>query len=339
MRLLFCSNYPHLPDVIGGLQTATDELCAALLDRGVEPLVLCGRYEGSGTGPRHFDYKVVRAENPEATLPLIAATFEPTAIIVQNGFSLFPMVKAALATGRPTAIYMHNLEVSRLGGNLVAHPDLLYIANSPYTAARLEALADIQALVVPPAIQPQRYIVEATGDRVLFVNPTLVKGFEIVFKLARRHPEIPFTIVESWSLDPAWRSYQKSRCADLPNIEWLDPVEDMRGLFAKARLLLMPSLWEEAYGRTVIEAQLNGLPVIASNRGALPDTVGEGGMIVDAHAPLDDWSHALGLLYHDPMAWQMLSAQARDNARLAVMAGHLAIDRMLTRLASRQPPS
>ena len=67
----------------------------------------------------------------------------------------------------------------------------------------------------------------------------------------------------------------------------------MRGVYAQARVLLMPSVWEEAFGRTVIEAQLNGLPVLASNRGALPETVGNGGLTLDPHAPVEVWAEAL----------------------------------------------
>ena len=34
----------------------------------------------------------------------------------------------------------------------------------------------------------------------------------------------------------------------------------------------------------MVEAQINGIPVVASNRGALPEVVGAGGLLVDAHA-------------------------------------------------------
>ncbi len=40
------------------------------------------------------------------------------------------------------------------------------------------------------------------------------------------------------------------------------------------KLLLMPSLWNESFGLVAVEAMLNGIPVLASNRGALPETIG-----------------------------------------------------------------
>ncbi|RZJ25838.1 MAG: glycosyl transferase family 1, partial [Haliea sp.] len=42
MRVLFVSDYPHLPDIRGGLQTTTHDLCLAIGMAGAEAAVLCG---------------------------------------------------------------------------------------------------------------------------------------------------------------------------------------------------------------------------------------------------------------------------------------------------------
>jgi glycosyltransferase involved in cell wall biosynthesis len=41
----------------------------------------------------------------------------------------------------------------------------------------------------------------------------------------------------------------------------------------------MPSLWRESLGRVAIEAMANGIPVLASDRGALPETLGDAGFV------------------------------------------------------------
>lgn len=41
-------------------------------------------------------------------------------------------------------------------------------------------------------------------------------------------------------------------------------------------VLVVPSLWHEPFGRTVIEAYVYGVPVIAARRGALPELVHDG---------------------------------------------------------------
>jgi glycosyltransferase involved in cell wall biosynthesis len=53
-----------------------------------------------------------------------------------------------------------------------------------------------------------------------------------------------------------------------------DPKSFYPKVYSMTRLLLMPSLWNESFGLVAAEAMLNGIPVLASNRGALPDTIG-----------------------------------------------------------------
>jgi glycosyltransferase involved in cell wall biosynthesis len=50
---------------------------------------------------------------------------------------------------------------------------------------------------------------------------------------------------------------------------------DMRPVYGRARLLLAPSLWWESSGRVLAEAMLNGIPAIITDRGGMPEMVGE----------------------------------------------------------------
>jgi glycosyltransferase involved in cell wall biosynthesis len=56
--------------------------------------------------------------------------------------------------------------------------------------------------------------------------------------------------------------------------------EDRRSLYEGARMLVQPS-HEEGFGLTVLEAMTAGVPVVAANRGALPELVEEAGLLVD----------------------------------------------------------
>jgi glycosyltransferase involved in cell wall biosynthesis len=55
---------------------------------------------------------------------------------------------------------------------------------------------------------------------------------------------------------------------------------DRERLYAGARALVMPSL-DEGFGVPALEAMAAGVPVIASNRGALPEVVERGGVLLD----------------------------------------------------------
>lgn len=58
-------------------------------------------------------------------------------------------------------------------------------------------------------------------------------------------------------------------------------VADREALYAGARLLVVPSL-DEGFGLPALEAMSAGIPVIASNRGSLPEVVGDAAPLVDA---------------------------------------------------------
>jgi glycosyltransferase involved in cell wall biosynthesis len=88
----------------------------------------------------------------------------------------------------------------------------------------------------------------------------------------------------------------------------------MRPFYATARLLLAPSLWEETWGRVVTEAHVNAIPVLASNRGGLPETTGPGGILLSPDAPIALWHQALADIWDNPNRHAELSAVARTHA-------------------------
>lgn len=57
-----------------------------------------------------------------------------------------------------------------------------------------------------------------------------------------------------------------------------------RALYEGARLLVLPSL-DEGFGLPVLEAMTIGVPVVAANRGALPEVVGVAGPLVNPDDP------------------------------------------------------
>ncbi len=62
------------------------------------------------------------------------------------------------------------------------------------------------------------------------------------------------------------------------------PSTQMPGYYQELDVLAIPSLtrpnWKEQFGRVLVEAMASGIPVIGSDSGAIPDVIGEGGLIV-----------------------------------------------------------
>ena len=107
------------------------------------------------------------------------------------------------------------------------------------------------------------------------------------------------------------------------------PDEELPGLYAGAEAFVLPSL-HEGYGLTCLEAMASGTPVVAAAAGALPETVGDAGVLV----PDGDFAGAVGQLLADPAARARLRAaglaRAGEQSWEAVAAQ---VDHILARLA------
>jgi glycosyltransferase involved in cell wall biosynthesis len=75
------------------------------------------------------------------------------------------------------------------------------------------------------------------------------------------------------------------------------PDDGLPGIYAGARALVLPSL-HEGLGFPPLEAMACGVPVVVSDRGALPDTVGSAGVVVPAF-DVEAWSAALSRVDED----------------------------------------
>ncbi len=71
----------------------------------------------------------------------------------------------------------------------------------------------------------------------------------------------------------------------LPNVTLMDRQINMSKIYEQTKLLLVPSQWDECFGMVAVEAQINGIPPLVSNRGALPEVIGDGGLVIN---PPDD---------------------------------------------------
>jgi glycosyltransferase involved in cell wall biosynthesis len=317
MRLLFANPHPYLPDTTSGRDVSIHEQALRWRAEGIEVGVFCER-AGTGTVFERdvaLGYPVYRTGNPVAGFGAVLAHWKPDVAIYPFAPPSFPLLTLGLQTGVKAVLHVTNVEGADLASSPLARPEIMLIAVSDFAARRIETLLGTRPPVVPPLIEPERYRVaqpmgSKTGDAVLLVNPSLRKGIELFFRMAEARPDIPFLAVESWTVHDAWRTVLMNRARALHNVELWTPVEDMREAYARARLILMPSVHEETFGRVVAEAQLSGIPALVSDRGALPETLGGGGLVVPLDAGIDAWLEALDRLWSDPAVYGRCAAAA-----------------------------
>lgn len=100
---------------------------------------------------------------------------------------------------------------------------------------------------------------------ITLINPCAVKGISLFLELARCFPNLSFGALPGWGTTAADRRALEA----LPNVTLLANVRDIRQVLVRTRVLLMPSLWYEGFGLSVMEAMLHGIPVLASDSGGL----------------------------------------------------------------------
>jgi glycosyltransferase involved in cell wall biosynthesis len=72
----------------------------------------------------------------------------------------------------------------------------------------------------------------------------------------------------------------------------------------------------EGFGITAVEAMAHGAPVIAANAGALPETVGDAGILIEPPSEQKLWVAATVAIATDKALRQQLAARARRRANL-----------------------
>ena len=91
------------------------------------------------------------------------------------------------------------------------------------------------------------------------------------------------------------------------------PPEQMGAVRAHAAFVLAPSRWDEPCPYSVIEAMAAGLPVLASERGGLPEMVGEEHVLPDRDVA--SWAAAMSALWNDEAERTRRGAEALARAR------------------------
>jgi glycosyltransferase involved in cell wall biosynthesis len=213
--------------------------------------------------------------------------------------------------------------------------------------------------ILPNVVNWDGAYVERRDPRyVTFINPMTHKGIHIFARIARelahRRPDISLLVTQGRSSDislslrelelvplasgrllpdgtvmpiaPVTEGQSGRNITIMPYTP--DPQLFYPRVYSATKILLMPSLWEESFGLVAAEAMLNGIPVLASNRGALPDTLGKGGFVFDIseqYTPetrivptaeeVEPWVATIIRLWDDAAFYEQASQAARQEAR------------------------
>ncbi len=146
-------------------------------------------------------------------------------------------------------------------------------------------------LISTPLTSPfdrEDIVAEEHDPRFLtYINPSLHKGVmffaRLADEIAKAKPGVPMMVIESRGTAGHLVAAGMRGKFDLRRHESIlvsPGVSQPRHIYAVTRVLLVPSVWEEPFGRVAAEAVLNGIPPIVSDRGGLGEAAAGGGFVL-----------------------------------------------------------
>jgi glycosyltransferase involved in cell wall biosynthesis len=83
-----------------------------------------------------------------------------------------------------------------------------------------------------------------------------------------------------------------------------------------ADIAVVPSMWEEPYGLTVVEAMAAGLPLITTHSGGIPEICEGVATIVERENIVDNLAAAIQDLYDHPEKRKQMAAAGIERSKL-----------------------
>ena len=109
-----------------------------------------------------------------------------------------------------------------------------------------------------------------------FYNAGIHKGRNVVNQLIEQLPEFTFKIMGYTEGIP-----------DKPHVQFHTESIGSRDFYSDLSILVVPSITPEGFSRVILEALMNGIPVIANNIGGTSEALGRGGILVDVNKTED----------------------------------------------------
>lgn len=326
MRILFLNEDAYLPQFTGGVEWNTHELCQLLTAAGMDVAVLSG-LNGNGftwvlnslrrklhldtQWPRDYQmgYSCFRGWESVSGIHDVISRWQPDRIIVQGGGH--SSYVAAVETGIPSFYYFHTTE-GAWHPTSAAKLQPRFLACSQFLGDHVAKTQGASAQVIRPIIGRDRVAVKNRKPLVIVsFGLNLAKGTDRVLQIARETPGQKFRIVETWSGNKGATEALRMETKEIPNCEIRPATADVRSYFQDCKLLLAPSRCEEAWGRVVTEAQVNSIPVLASQNGGLPESVGSGGVCLPLSDSVDAWVSKLQeMVGENYLLWTERAAEA-----------------------------
>ena len=333
MKLLFATGRPFFPDLFGGAERSMHGALTGLLGCGhqCEGLATHGQFLGRSllTLKRSLSQsRIYSTCDLKAGFPMWRTRswmlhqafterlriYKPEIVFTQLS-SAGKLAEWSLQAGIRPFIFIRDMADVPFDRTTTENKEIRFIANSVSTASWANEKFSINASVVYPSVDVSKFKVASNPEYITFINPVKEKGVDLAILIAKCLPNLKFLFVESWPLDREQMNYLSAQIRDTKNIVFWRRRMNVQSIYDVTKLLIVPSLWQEAFGRVIIEAQACGIPVIGRDIGGIPEAIGRGGFTLSEHAGADEWSRTIESVIENKTMMNELSRSAISNAK------------------------
>lgn len=295
-----------------GGETTAHSAMRAMVRRGHDVTVIC-KPQSEGEGEKFTDYefegvKIIKVsiDRAQSICRDLIPQLNPDLLITHLDLTTLAM-QLSIDLKLPLAHWVHNTMSFKVF-RVIPEKCQLAIFNSQWVAEDhqwfdiADGVKTIRPqIVIHPTVEPDRYRCER-GAKITLVNPTPGKGADTFYQLSKALPQYEFLTVKSVYGEQI--AVPNIEAHIHPNVETMEHTPDIREVFRKTKILLMPSDYE-SYGRVAVEAACSGIPTIAHPTPGLKECLGDAGIFHERITPV--------LCTSGPMTRKMVNEQNEKN--------------------------
>ncbi len=303
LRVLIAHHRWWFPTAVSGADIANHEIACKLMERGLAVRV-------QGITPPDLNRRTEQLDYYAEGVPvcLVRSKFiqklradieehKPNVVLTScpepncGSDDITRMVETFARFDLPVVLYVHDIEGTLPLFEAVKDQLAQVVTNSHFMAKKIGEIWHRDCEVIYPV--PNWAPIDARssdGPFITFFNPAPHKGLGIAHTLVTsRFKDRPFLFVEGF-FDPEAHGISLIRSGNLVHAR---RSPDVASIYVMTRCVIIPSQWEEPFGRVALEAMFNKIPVIASKTGGLLESVGEGGVLIEDFSDIDPWANAI----------------------------------------------
>jgi len=148
-------------------------------------------------------------------------------------------------------------------------------STSKFIQTKVTELLNLNSVIWHPIIDFNRYrtSTDKKTKRGIGFYSGETKGNKIINKIIEKMPHLQFHVVG--------RYYKNHFRKNSPNLTYYGDITDIKRFYQSIKILLVPSINDEAFARVILEAAASGIPTIANNIGGIPEALGDSGILVN----------------------------------------------------------